>query len=51
VAQVYAPENSDFICFEPMAAPVDALISGDGLNWVAPGDEFTAIFTISIEEH
>lgn len=49
VSQVYAPENSDFICFEPMTAPIDALISGDGLNWVEPGDEFTATFTISVE--
>jgi aldose 1-epimerase len=49
VSQVYAPENSDFICFEPMTAPIDALISGDGLNWVEPGEEFTATFTISVE--
>jgi aldose 1-epimerase len=49
VSQVYASENSDFICFEPMTAPIDALISGDGLNWVEPGDEFTATFTITVE--
>jgi aldose 1-epimerase len=49
VSQVYAPERSDFICFEPMTAPIDALISGDGLNWVEPGEEFTATFTISVE--
>jgi len=48
VAQVFAPEASQFICYEPMTAPVDALISGDGLNWVAPGDEFEAIFTIAV---
>jgi len=48
VAQVYAPEASQFICYEPMTAPVDALISGDGLNWVAPGEEFEAIFTIAV---
>ena len=39
VAQVYAPEESQFICFEPMTAPVDALISGEGLSWVQPGEE------------
>jgi len=50
VAQVYASENSTFICFEPMTAPVDALLSGDGLRWVAPGEEFTAIFTVSVED-
>jgi aldose 1-epimerase len=49
VSQVYAPAGSDFICFEPMTAPIDALISSDGLNWVEPGDEFTATFTISVE--
>jgi aldose 1-epimerase len=49
VTQVYAPESSDFICFEPMTAPIDALISGDRLNWVEPGGEFTASFTVSVE--
>lgn len=47
VSQVYAPERSQFICFEPMTAPVNALVSGDGLRWVAPGERFTAIFAIS----
>jgi aldose 1-epimerase len=50
VAQVYAPEASQFICFEPMTAPVDALISGDGLRWVQPGEEFEANFTISVDK-
>ncbi|MDE3134740.1 MAG: aldose 1-epimerase [Acidobacteriota bacterium] len=49
VSQVYAPEASQFICFEPMTAPVDALISGDGLRWVQPGEEFEALFSISVE--
>lgn len=49
VSQVYAPEASQFICFEPMTAPVDALISGDGLRWVAPGEEFEAVFSICVE--
>lgn len=49
VSQVFTPERADFICFEPMTAPVDALISGDGLRWVAPGEEFTAMFTVSVE--
>jgi galactose mutarotase-like enzyme len=50
VAQVYAPEASQFICYEPMTAPVDALISGQDLGWVQPGDEFEAIFTISVDK-
>ena len=49
VTQVYASEASDFICYEPMTAPVNALISGDGLRWVAPDDEFEAVFTISVD--
>jgi galactose mutarotase-like enzyme len=31
-AQVYAPANDPIIAFEPMAAPTDALVSGDGLQ-------------------
>jgi aldose 1-epimerase len=50
VSQVYAPEASQFICFEPMTAPVDALISGDGLRWVKPGEDFEASFSISVEQ-
>jgi len=50
VAQVYAPESSQFICYEPMTAPVDALISGDRLRWIRPGEEFAATFAISVEK-
>lgn len=50
VTQVYAPDSSQFICYEPMTAPVDALVSGDGLRWVQPGQEFEAIFTISVDK-
>ncbi len=48
VAQVYSPAGAQFICFEPMTAPVDALRSGDGLRWVEPGDAFEAEFAVSI---
>jgi aldose 1-epimerase len=50
VSQIYAPEASRFICFEPMTAPVDALISGEGLRWVKPGEDFEAIFSISVQQ-
>lgn len=46
-AQVYAPAGHDFICFEPMAAPTDALNSGTGLHVLAPGEEYAAAFTIA----
>jgi galactose mutarotase-like enzyme len=47
-AQVYAPVVEDFICFEPMTAPANALDSGDGLNIVAPGESYTACFSIAV---
>jgi aldose 1-epimerase len=48
VAQVFAPEGSGFICFEPMTAPVDALRSGAGLQVVEPGASFGAEFVVSV---
>ncbi len=47
-AQVVAPTPADFVCFEPMTAPTDALRSGEGLRSVAPGDSFSATFRIDI---
>jgi galactose mutarotase-like enzyme len=47
-AQVYAPAGQDFICFEPMTAPANALCSGDGLQLVAPGEEYRAEFGIRV---
>ena len=47
-AQIYAPSTLDVICFEPMTAPVNALASGDGLRLVAPGELFTAAFSIAV---
>ena len=49
VAQVYAPPGSDFICLEPMTAPIDALRSGEGLRHAMPGVPFAAEFAISVE--
>jgi aldose 1-epimerase len=50
-AQVYAPlgtGDEPYICFEPMTAPVNALISGDGLRSVPPGGSYRADFTVRV---
>jgi aldose 1-epimerase len=44
--QIYAPADHDFVCFEPMTAPTNALVSGDGLRVLAPGEEYRAAFRI-----
>ena len=47
-AQVYAPATQNLIAFEPMTAPTNALISGDGLTFVEPGARFRAVFGIRV---
>jgi aldose 1-epimerase len=47
-AQVFTPPGAQFICFEPMTAPTNALRSGMGLRCVPPGDSFTAVFRIDV---
>lgn len=49
-AQVYAPPGEDFVCFEPMTAPTNALVSGDRLQLVAPGEQYVARFSITVTE-
>lgn len=46
-AQVYAPRPGEFICFEPMTAPANALRSGDHLHLLAPGESCRARFAVS----
>jgi aldose 1-epimerase len=48
-AQVYAPLSGQFICFEPMTAPANALRSGEGLRLLAPGERHSAAFSIQIK--
>jgi aldose 1-epimerase len=46
-AQVYAPPGRDYICFEPMTAPANALRSGVGLTILRPGEQHLARFRIT----
>jgi aldose 1-epimerase len=50
-AQIFAPNDKDFIAIEPMTAPTNALSSGQSLRVIAPGDQFTASFQIAISHH
>ena len=50
-AQVFAPEGQDFICFEPMTAPTNALTDGHALTLVAPGEEYRAAFSIAVSDN
>jgi aldose 1-epimerase len=48
-AQVFAPPGSDFVCFEPMTAPANALAGGGrDLTLVAPGGRYEAAFEIRV---
>jgi aldose 1-epimerase len=47
-AQAFAPPGQEFICFEPMTAPTNALGSGDGLTVVGPGESYRATFRIAL---
>jgi aldose 1-epimerase len=46
--QIFSPPGAQFVCFEPMTAPTNALRSGDGLRRIAPGGAFTAVFRIAV---
>ena len=50
-AQVFAPEGQDFICFEPMTAPSNALVDGRALPLVAPGEAYRTAFSIAVSDN
>jgi galactose mutarotase-like enzyme len=47
-AQVFSPPEADFVCFEPMVSPTNALVSGEGLRVLAPGEVHTASLRLSV---
>jgi len=49
-AQVYAPSGGQFICFEPMTAPANALRSGVGLRLLHPGERHRAVFSVAVTD-
>jgi aldose 1-epimerase len=49
-AQVFAPTAGQFICFEPMTAPVNALRSASGLRLLPPGERFAASFAVAVSD-
>jgi galactose mutarotase-like enzyme len=49
-AQVFAPRDRQFICFEPMTAPANALRSGTGLRVLGAGERYRASFSVQIAD-
>jgi galactose mutarotase-like enzyme len=47
-AQVYAPNDDNVIAFEPMTAPTNALVSGQDLKLIEPGESHEAIFSVTV---
>lgn len=47
-AQIYAPPDEDVICFEPMTAPTNALVTGVALPTAVPGAVFRAAFEVRV---
>jgi galactose mutarotase-like enzyme len=47
-AQVYSPPGAEFICFEPMTTPTNALRDGTDLPIVEPGESFSATWRVAV---
>lgn len=49
-AQIYAPPAHDYISLEPMTAPANALVTGEGLAIARAGSAYRAVFRIAVGE-
>ena len=49
-AQVWAPPGEQFICYEPMTAPTNALVTHTGLSFARPDDAYEARFSVLVIE-
>ncbi len=49
-AQIFSPPGADFVCFEPMSAPANGLVSGEGLSVLEPGEERRSRFRITVSD-
>jgi galactose mutarotase-like enzyme len=47
-AQVFSPPGAEFVCFEPMTSPSNALIAADLLTILPAGEHTRATFKIKV---
>ena len=47
-AQLYAPPGEELLAWEPMTAPTNALVSGEDLRVIGPGESHRAAFTVTV---
>jgi aldose 1-epimerase len=47
--QVFAPREKEYVALEPMTAPTNALMTGNGLQLVKPGGRFRATFRVRVD--
>ncbi len=49
-AQVFAPPDQELVAYEPMTARTNALVTGEGLRIVEPGERFSAAFRLEAKQ-